>query len=90
MKYCLNSRQNKEYLDKADEIKVEYRDRDFIFELCEKYPGKTIILIHNIYDTDPLEWKTLKKLNILSKGNFILCLDKVEDCLLAKENGIKF
>ena len=90
MKYCLNSRQNKEYLDKADEIKVEYRDRDFIFELCEKYPGKTIILIHNIYDTDPLEWKTLKKLNILSKGNFILCLDKVEDCLLAKENDIKF
>ena len=60
MKYCLNSRQNKEYLDKADEIKVEYRDRDFIFELCEKYPEKTIILIHGIYDTDPLEWKTLK------------------------------
>ena len=61
MKYCLNSRQNKEYLDKADEIKVEYRDRDFIFELCEKYPEKTIILIHSVYDTDPLEWKTIKK-----------------------------
>ena len=32
MKYCLNSRQNNVYQDKADEIKVEYRDRDFIVE----------------------------------------------------------
>ena len=54
MKYCLNSRQNKEYLDKADEIKVEYRDRDFIFELCEKYPDKTLILNIN---TNEIPWR---------------------------------
>ena len=27
MKYCLSSRNQRDYLSKADEIKVEYRDR---------------------------------------------------------------
>ena len=33
MKYCLNSRQEAAYLQKADEIKVEFRDRDIISDL---------------------------------------------------------
>ena len=30
MKYCLSSNQTKEYLDKADEIMVKYKDREII------------------------------------------------------------
>lgn len=53
MKYCLSSRQTAEYLAKADEIKVEYRDRESIIDLSNKYPNKTIILdCHLIEDID--------------------------------------
>jgi peptide deformylase len=32
MKYCLSSRQTNEYLKRADEIKVKYKDRDIIYD----------------------------------------------------------
>ena len=37
MKYCLNSRQEAAYLQKADEIKVEFRDKDSIPTIIERY-----------------------------------------------------
>ena len=50
MKFCLSARQNDAYLEKADEIKVDFRDRNVIPELADKYPGKTIILVQYIGD----------------------------------------
>lgn len=44
MQFCLSSRLPLHVLRKADEIKVEYRDRKSIPDLINKYPGKTIIL----------------------------------------------
>ena len=44
MKFCLSNRQNKEYLMKADQIKVQFRDRKSIPDLIMDYPGKEIIL----------------------------------------------
>lgn len=44
MKYCLRNRQIGEYLAKADEIKMEYRDYKSIPNLFEKYPEKPIII----------------------------------------------
>ena len=38
MKFCLRNRQIEEYLQKADEIKMEYRDYKSIPDLFEKYP----------------------------------------------------
>ena len=38
MKVCLSSRQQHEYLLKADEIRVSARDHKAIPELAEKYP----------------------------------------------------
>ena len=52
MKYCLSSRQSAEYLQKADEIKVLYRDIEQIYDLMDKYENKNIIL--NI-----IYWKSL-------------------------------
>ncbi len=45
MKFCLSSRQSKQYLEKADEIKVDFRDRNSIPDLAMDYPNKTIILV---------------------------------------------
>lgn len=47
MKFCLSSRQSKEYLEKADEIRVDFRDRNIIPELATEYPDKTIILVQH-------------------------------------------
>ena len=44
MKFCLRNRQIGEYLKKADEIKMEYRDYKSIPDLFEKYPDKPIIV----------------------------------------------
>ena len=44
MKVCLNSRCEKKYLQQADEIKVEYRDRKALLDIVDDYPDKTIIL----------------------------------------------
>ena len=44
MKFAISARQDYEYLEKADEINVQYRDKDYIFDLIEKYPGKKYVL----------------------------------------------
>ena len=38
MKYSMSSRQTKEYLEKADEIRFEYRDYRSLFDYIEEYP----------------------------------------------------
>ena len=89
MKYCLNSRQPNEYLVKANEIKVAFRDRESIPDLADKYPNKHITLVHMPTD-DVINWKEVKRWDVLTHSQLYLCLDTVENCLIAKENGVKF
>ncbi len=44
MKVCLSSRQSSAYLKKADEIKVEFRDRNSLPDLFDAYPDAHVIL----------------------------------------------
>lgn len=88
MKYCLNSRQEAAYLQKADEIKVEYRDRDIIPDLIEKYPDKDIILM--CYHNEILDWKKIEQWNILSRQHFIMCLSSVADIKDCETRNIPF
>lgn len=46
MRYCISSRQSDKILAQADEIKVDFKDQDVIFNLANKYKNnqKTIIL----------------------------------------------
>lgn len=94
MKYSLSSRQTAEYLNKCDEIKVKYRDRDIIFDLIEKYPGKTINLVKDFSDTEIIDWKEIGKFITLTQGNFILGVsfnDELLSCKkLAQEKNLKF
>ena len=65
MKFCLSNRQDKEYLMKADQIKVQFRDRKSIPDLIMDYPGKEIILENpNDYE---LEWDELQTWRMLAK-----------------------
>lgn len=47
MKFALSCRQSPAYLEKADQIIVEFRDRKIIPDLAEKYPKKDIILVQH-------------------------------------------
>lgn len=76
MKVCLSSRQAKEYLQKADEIKVDYRDKGSIFDLIEDYPDKTIIL--DCLNAD-IDWKLLERYKTICRNNFIICVGSVNE-----------
>jgi len=88
MKYCLNCRQEKAYLQKADEIKVEFRDRKIIPDLIDNYPDATIILM--CYSGEEINWNDCVRWNVLAKGNFIMCLSSFEDAKVCKEKELKF
>lgn len=88
MKFCLHSRLEAEYLNKADEIKVDTRDYKSVPDLFEKYPEKDIIL--ELFHKDDKNWDELRRWGILSKGHLILCLDSPEDIPKASEIGVKY
>lgn len=44
MRYCVSGRQPYSVMKRADEIKVNYNDKDRIMDFVEKIPDKTIIL----------------------------------------------
>ena len=88
MKFCLNNRQESVYLMKADEIKVDFRDRRSIPDLIEQYPNATIILM--CYPGEEINWEDCNKWKILSRDKFILCVSTMDDCLACKEREFQF
>ncbi len=88
MKYCLRSRLESAYVIKADEIKVDFRDRASIPDLIEKYPNKTIILM--CYTGEEIDWALCGKWKILARDKFIMCVSSIDDATICKEKGFKF
>lgn len=71
MRYCLKSRQKKELLAEADEIRVAARDYRQAVDLMEEYPTARIIV--DIDDLD-IKWNILQTLNEKYPGRLALCL----------------
>ncbi len=91
MKFSMSSRQTAEYLQKADEIKVQWRDRNIIPDLFEKYPDATINLTRYFQDSqEEIDWKQISTYNILSKGKFVLGLTMTSEMIEARANNYKF
>ena len=92
MKYSVSSRQQPEYLHKCDEIKVMWNDRNIIFDLAEKYPGKTINLcryyIHS--NEEDIDWQEIKTYKTLTQDNFIFGLSYIDEIYECKKNNIDF
>lgn len=92
MKYSVSSRQQPEYLQKCDEIKVMWNDRNIIFDLTEKYPGKTInlcrYLIHS--NEDDIDWSEIKKFKTLARDNFVFGLTYIDEIIECKAHNIEF
>ncbi len=92
MKFSVSSRQTAEYLAKADEIRVEWRDRRIIPELCEKYPNTTIDLTRHYQDTveHEIDWKELNTYRILSRDKLIIGFSLPTEMGEAKKEGHTF
>ena len=92
MKVCLSSRQQHEYLQKADEIRVPARDHKAIPELAEKYPEADIILELEPGADAGITYETLREYDILCRKKFIVCLNDISPETLAfyHENDIRY
>ena len=93
MKYCLSEKCTQEYLEQADEIKVEWKNRKAIPDIAEKYPGKTIILqfvYHQMKNPQNINWEDIDLWRRACQDNFICAVHDYASCIECKSRGIKF
>lgn len=92
LKYCLNCRQEKEYLNKCDEIKVDFKDIEYIPQLIEEYPQAIIILnvTKKLEDLDINLVQKIEQFSSLYKERFICCLKYIEDAEFFLYKRIKY
>lgn len=90
MRYSMSSRQQPEYLQKCDEIKVLWNDRDIIFDLVEKYPDKTINLCKYMIHDDNIDWSEINTYKKLTQNNFLFGVSLIQDMRECIKNEINF
>lgn len=91
MKFSLHLRTAApQYLRKADEIVMEYRDRRALPDYAKKYPDAWFVL--EVLPDTPWDFAEIKDYSILAKGKLILCLPNMRDekIALLKEANIPF
>lgn len=88
MKYCVKSRQPISVLKKAEEIRVEYRDREQLFDFFEKLTNKTYLI--TIPAKTEIDTAFIEAIN--EKGDIILELERVDLPLIkwCEEKNIKW
>lgn len=78
-------------MSKADEIRVQYRDRRSIPDIAEHYPEATINLTRYYPDCDiEIDWQEINNYKILCKDNFVFGLSLEDEMLLARSKNIDF
>lgn len=78
MKYCINGRQEPEYLRKANEVKFEYRDIKALPDYVEKYPEVEAWVVE-VGPAQEWNFDLVKETFILSKNKVILCIPDIND-----------
>ena len=87
MKYCLSARQSKEYLEKADEILVEWRDNDAILDILEINPKASIVLrIPLDVNLTSEEWDRVAQYYIMTQKRFKVMLSTINVSECRKRN----
>ena len=86
MKFCLSSRQEHEYLAKAEEIKVAWRDRNIIYDFSQKYPNATFVL--TLPRDEELDWKEIERYRVVTQDRLILAATSREQLDHLKNSGV--
>ena len=87
MKVSLRNRIGEQYLKKADEIKLDYRDINSLPDLYEKFPDKEFLLVLWFEEID---WEKIKEMYILSKGKLSISLSDWRDARKVEEIGMDY
>ena len=90
MKYCLSSRQQIAYLNQADEIKVQYKDRNIIYDFSQKYTTATFILETPLDTSVEINWKEIENYRTVTQDRLVLCLANLKDALECHNRDIPF
>lgn len=91
MHYCLSSQVSKEYLEKADEIRVKYNRLGTILNLYEINKNATFILtITSKEDRDKIKWDEIENYNIMTQKKLIIETDSFDIMDVCKALNIKF
>lgn len=85
MKVCLNSQCRQEYLAKADEIKIQYKELNKLIDYIDIYSNATFILYtRNIPEDTELSWEEIERSNKLCRGKFIFAAttaQQIHECI---------
>lgn len=91
MKVCLNTQCRQEYLAKADEIKIQYKNLNKLIDYIDIYPNATFILYtRNILIDTELSWEEIERSNKLCKGRFIFAATTIQSIYECVARDIKF
>lgn len=77
LKFCLSARQNKEYLKKADELLVQWRDHEYIVDLMEINPEASYVLEIPDNSLTDKDWDTIQQYYIITKKRLKVSLVKL-------------
>lgn len=86
MKYCISGRQPKSVLEKTDEIKMRYSDKERMVEYMREWPEKTFILDVPKGTEIDFPWCA----TLASENNLILCLGDLSLAKLCSDFGLAF
>lgn len=88
MKYCVSSRQSKNILEQADEIRINYKDINYLIDLLinEKLKNKTFII--DIPKDMKIDWQKIKTYN--ANYNIIICLYDLCHLNICQEYNLKY
>ena len=88
MKIAMDCRQDDEYLNKCNEINIDYRDRDYIYDLINKYPDKKYVL--NLCEELNIDWDFIDQLNRATDSLILRVGLRTEDIIMCSELGYSF
>lgn len=89
MKYCVSGRQPKSVLEKADQIKLAYKDRERLIDYIDELSDKTFILeIPKGLSMEEIDWELYEAYS--EKVDFIFCIYDLNMAQNCADHNIKF
>ena len=89
MRFCVSCRQSDSVRKEANELKVEYKDIEFIDNYIESAERSHYIIL-KIPKYTKINWNLLLMYNEKLAGKFYIAISDLKDSIAAKEHNIKF